>query len=181
MYEENRKPEEWKPIAGYEGLYEISSHGRVKSFHYCKKQKTHFRILKPAKEKTGYLSVSLWKDRKMKTCHIHRLVGEAFVPNPEGYDVINHKDESRDNNYFENLEWCTHKYNLSYGTTRQRIAEKNSKPVIQLDTSGNFVKEWPSISKAAESFGYVTPAKSHIIDCLKGRHKTAHGYRWMYK
>ena len=171
--------EQWKPIPGYEGKYEISNYGRVKSYQYCKKQKTNERFLTPIRQTTGYCFVNLYKDKKMKLVSIHRLVAESFVPNPDNLPVVNHKDESRDNNYFENLEWCTHKYNLSYGTTRKRIAEKNSKPVLQFDINGNFIKEWPSMSRAAESFGYA-PAKSHIIDCLKGRHKTAHGYVWKY-
>lgn len=174
------KQEEWKPIEGYEGLYEISNYGRVKSFHYCKKQKSNYRILVPVKQKTGYFTVNLYKNRKAKVSFVHRLVAQTFVPNPENLNVVNHKDENMENNYFENLEWCTHKYNLSYGTTRKRIADKNSKPILQFDTSGNFIKEWPSMSRAAESFGYV-PAKSHIIDCLKGRHATAHGFIWKYK
>lgn len=173
------KQEEWKSIPGYDGKYEISNYGRVKSYQYCKKQKSNERILMPIQQQTGYYFVNLYKDKKMKTVAIHRLVAEAFIPNPSNLPVVNHKDETRTNNYFENLEWCTHEYNLSYGTTRKRIAEKNSKPVLQLDKQGNVIKEWPSMSRAAESFG-VLPCKSHIIDCLKGRHKTAHGYGWKY-
>lgn len=171
--------EEWKPIPGYEGLYEISNYGRVKSYQYVKTDKTNERILIPSKQLTGYVSVSLYKDRKMKTVHVHRLVAENFIPNPDNLPVVNHKDEIRSNNYVENLEWCTHAYNLSYGTTRERIAEKNRKPILQLDKEGNVIKKWPSISEAAESLGYIA-SNSHIIDCLKGRHKTAHGYGWRY-
>lgn len=171
--------EEWKSIPGYEGLYEISNHGRVKSYQYCKKQGTHERILKPVQQQTGYYFVNLFKDRKMKTIAVHRLVAENFISNPDNLPVVNHKDETRTNNYVENLEWCTHAYNLSYGTTRERIAEKCRKPILQLDKEGNVIKKWSSISEAAESFGY-TAGTSHIIDCIKGRRKTARGYGWRY-
>lgn len=173
------KQEEWKSIPGYDGKYEISNYGRVKSYQYCKKQKTNERILVPCKQQTGYTSVNLYKDRKIKTLHIHRLVAEAFIPNPDNLPVINHKDENRENNYVENLEWCTHAYNLSYNGTRERIAQKTRKPILQLDKQGNVIKKWDSVSKASEYFGY-TAGTSHIIDCLKGRHKTAHGFMWKY-
>ena len=173
-----KQPEEWKPIPGYEGLYEVSNYGRVRSY----KRSSKGKILSPGNtgnNGSGYLFVTLCKDGKAKPCTVHRLVADAFIPNPNKLSQVNHKDENKQNNYFGNLEWCSQAYNNSYGTRTQRMAENNSKPVLQLDKQGNVIKEWPSMSRAAESFG-VLPKRSHIIDCLKGRHKTAHGYMWKY-
>lgn len=169
-----KQPEEWRPIPGYVGKYEVSNYGRVKSYKWQKE-----RILLHGKNNMGYYYVTLCKDSKKKSCTIHRLVAEAFIPNPSNLAEVNHKDERKENNYVENLEWCNRDYNLAYGTRCQRISEKNSKPILQLDKEGNVIKAWPSMSRAAESFG-VLPKRSHIIDCLKGRRKMAHGYMWKY-
>lgn len=170
-----KQPEEWKPIPGYEGLYEVSTWGRVKSYKY----NSDGRILSPCKDGYGYFFITLCKDGKTKMRKIHRLVAEAFIPNPSNLPQVNHRDEIKQNNYVENLEWCTPSYNSSYGTRMQRIKEKISKPILQLDKQGNVIKEWPSTNSASESFG-VASYHSHITDCLKGRRKTALGYMWKY-
>ena len=170
-----KQPEEWKPIPGYEGMYEVSSYGRVRSY---KQQKE--RILSPGKDGSGYYFVNLCKDGKVKMCTIHRLVAEAFIPNPINFPVVNHKDETRTNNYFENLEWCTQAYNLAYGTRLQRVAEKHSIPVVQFDKNGNFVAEYKSIIEAARRTGIAT---THICNCCQHKpgHYSAGGFIWIYK
>ena len=110
--------EQWRPIEGYEGLYEVSNLGRVKSLK-CGRE----RILKPQMKKKGYLQVGLRKEGKYKMFKVHRLVAQAFIPNPEGLPQINHKDENPSNNRVENLEWCDSKYNNNYGTHNERIVQ----------------------------------------------------------
>ena len=115
--------EEWRDIKGYEGLYQVSSLGRVKSL---KDSHDNYRekILKPGNVR-GYLHVNLYKDTKRKTYRIHRLVAEAFISNPNNYEEVNHKDEDKTNNCVSNLEWCTREYNMSYGTINKRISENH--------------------------------------------------------
>lgn len=116
--------EQWKPVKGYEGIYKVSNIGRVNSLKYGKE-----KILKPGKNGSGYLFVYLWKNGKYKMFLVHRLVATAFLPNPEGFEQVNHKDENPSNNCIENLEWCTPKYNSNYGTRTERQAASKSKPV----------------------------------------------------
>ena len=108
--------EEWKPVEGYEGLYEVSNLGQVRSY-----SNRHGGLLKYPKllkidvsSGTGYGCVTLCKNNKVKRVPIHRLVALAFIPNPNNYPCVNHKDEIRTNNKVDNLEWCTHLYNNSY-------------------------------------------------------------------
>ena len=104
--------EEWRDIIGYEGLYQVSNLGRVKSFLYY--NGTNERIIKPIQLKNGYYNISLSKNKINKKEYIHRLVAKAFIPNPNNYPIINHKDENPSNNCVNNLEWCTQKYNMNY-------------------------------------------------------------------
>lgn len=120
----------WKDVIGYEGLYQVSNLGRVKSlpkYHY-----KNCRILKQTiRKRDGRLSVMLVKSgQKNKRITIHRLVAIAFIDNPHELIEINHIDENPKNNVVENLEWCTRKYNMNYGTTPQRLNIKNKRPVI---------------------------------------------------
>ena len=133
--------EEWRDIKGYEGVYQVSNFGRVKScereVHFVKNTGTKFtkhfreRILSPNLSTPGYLTVMLYKDncnggpKQSRRLQIHRLVAEAFIPNPNNYPQINHKDEDKSNNCVDNLEWCTRKYNMNYGTLPSRISVKN--------------------------------------------------------
>ena len=170
--------EVWKDILGYEGLYKISDKGRVKSIGYKKE-----RILKPGRDKYGYLLVSLCKNHKIKYCHIHRLVALTFILNPNNLPQVNHKDEDKTNNRVENLEFCDRKYNCNYGTRIQRINEKNtngklSKPVIQYTKTGEFIKKWKSTKDVERNLGY---ACGHISNCCNGKYKSAYGYVWRYK
>lgn len=117
-----QEKEIWKDIQGYEGLYQVSNLGNVKNKiqPYLKQEK----IYKKFSNSNGYLFVGLRKDKKRKFKYIHRLVAEAFIPNPNNLPQINHKDENKQNNCVNNLEWCTNKYNQNYGTIKERKKEK---------------------------------------------------------
>ena len=112
--------EEWRPVDGYENLYEVSNLGHVKSLGNDKSRKE--KILKPNKRKNGYLQVVLSRNGKQKMFKIHRLVATAFLPNPEGFEQVNHKDEVKTNNCVENLEFCDAKYNANFGSRNKRSA-----------------------------------------------------------
>ena len=110
----------WKDIEGYEGRYKVSNKGRV----YDNKLDKFIGY-----ESLGYMCVALCKDKKQKKCRVHRLVAQAFIPNPDNLPVINHKDENKTNNCVENLEWCTVKYNTNYGTSIQRQKETKKRRI----------------------------------------------------
>lgn len=163
--------EEWREVPGYEGLYEVSDLGRVKNI------KTG-RILSSAEAGNGYIVVNLSKNGIAKTVNIHRLVAEVFIPNPQNFPCVNHKDETPTNNAVGNLEWCTYEYNNSYGTKNERTAEKLSKPVLQFDLLGNFIREWPSATKVEEELGIN---HSNISRCCLGYRSSAGGFVWQFK
>lgn len=112
--------EEWKPVVGYEGLYEVSSLGRVRSLDRFYYRLHKGKVLSPTKDRYGYLTVTLNCNGKSKTIKIHRLVAQAFIENPDNLPQVNHKDENPSNNNVDNLEWCTAKYNNNYGTRQER-------------------------------------------------------------
>lgn len=120
----------WKDIKGYEGLYQVSNLGRIRSTDKIVKRGKngdYFRkgiILKPQKSKNGYLVCKLSKNGICPSKNIHRLVAEAFIDNPNNYPCINHKDENKQNNIVDNLEYCSYEYNNNYGTKKERIKEK---------------------------------------------------------
>lgn len=165
--------EVWKDIKDYEGHYQVSNQGRVKSLKRVKEQ-----ILKPGRDKDGYLFVILYKNNKMKYCFIHRLVAQSFIPNPQNLPQVNHKNEDKTDNKVDNLEWCDSKYNNNYGTHIQRQAEKLSKPVLQYTKTGEFVREWKSTMDVKRNLGY---SQSHISDCCNEKRKSANGFVWRYK
>ena len=191
--------EEWKDIVGFEGRYQISSFGRVKSLErtnfYLSTNQTgiEFQSAKHCSEtilKTflsrGYEHISLKKGSKSKTYSIHRLVAEHFIPNPNNYPVINHKDENKFNNRVDNLEWCTQRYNSNYGTRNKRIAEKLKDnplfyiPVLCYDLNNNFVKRYESAVEASKDLGI---RQSGITACCRlyyGRTSSG-GYKWKYE
>ena len=181
--------ETWRDIEGYEGLYQISNKGRVKSTERIKWSgnvyyKAPERILKACKRvSNGYLFVNLYKDGKRKPCTIHRLVAEAFLPNPDNLPQVNHKDENKENNCISNLEWCSPKYNCNYGTKNQRSAEKRrndpsmSRPVMSINKESGLTMEYPSLKEAERLTGVST---RNIVNCCKGRCKSAGGYFWQY-
>lgn len=162
----------WKDIEGFEGKYQISSMGRVKSLWFGKE-----KILKNIKSDRGYIVVSLYKEGKQKIYYIHRLVAQTFLNNPNNYPIINHKDENKSNNRVENLEWCTSQYNNIYGTRIERAIKSKSIPIIQFTKEGKFIRKWDSVIEASKELGFY---HSSIIECCKGRRKSAGGYRWKY-
>lgn len=193
----------WEDIKDYEGLYQVSNLGNVKSLErkswnghkwFIKKEKT----LKPRPLKSGYLRVSLCKDGIVKDYLIHRLVAIAFIPNTDNLPEVNHKDENKENNCYFNLEWCDGKYNINYGTAIERATKNkpsmkgennpmygmsgelapSSKKVVQLTLEGKFIKIWDSIKEASDSLGLNS---SSISKCCKGeRLKKTGGFKWKY-
>ena len=162
-------------IEGYEGLYQVSNLGRVKSLNYkCTKEE---KILKPKVCKKGYLMVGLYKEGKRRYYLVHRLVAETFIDNPEDKPQVNHKDEDKTNNKVENLEWVTSKENNNYGTRTEKVAKSLSKPICGINIKTNERIEFPSTREAGRS-GFK---QGNIVDCLKGRYKTHKGYKWFYK
>lgn len=176
----------------YEGLYKVSNLGRVKNINY--RNTGRERLMKPSETKSGYLTVGLYKNEKMKTCRVHRLVAEAFLPNPENLPHINHKDEDKTNNFVflneygsvdkekSNLEWKSPKDNCNHGTRNERISKamtngKLSKRVLQLSLSGDLIKEWESTRECGRN-GFCQGA---VSDCCRGKLKTYKGFRWEYK
>ena len=124
----NPSQERWCDIPEYEGKYQISNLGRIKSLSRTSNNrngsfKTKEIIMKPMKASNGYLIACLWKNNKQKKFIIHKLVADAFIPNPNGYKEINHKDENKENNIVDNLEWCNHKYNMNYGKIKEKISK----------------------------------------------------------
>lgn len=161
----------YKDIKGYEGKYQVSNLGNVKS---CKKNK----LLSIYKQDDGYVRVSLWKNNKGKTYYVHRLVAMAFIDNPNKLPEVNHKDENKNNNYVGNLEWCTSQYNMNYGNgAHKKSAENHRKPINQYDLQGDFIKSWNSGTEISKVTGY---SHSNITRCCKNKVKTAYGFIWRY-
>ena len=172
----------WKPVGGFEGLYEVSNLGRVKSVErivggrwgkYTVKEK--FRKLN--RDKDGYLTVTLYSNGGAKKFMVHRLVAESFIPNPHNLPEINHKDEDKTNNCADNLEWCTTCYNIHYGTAIQRRALKFSKTVYQYSINGEFIREWPSVMDIQRILGYWNGS---ISACCRNERNTAYNFKWSY-
>lgn len=177
--------EEWKDIAGYEGLYQVSNLGNVKSIdHYntngFKEILYKGRMLKFNVGKNGYLSVMLCKNGKTKRHYVHRLVAQAFIPNPDNLPEVNHKDEVSIHNFVDNLEWCDRYYNLNYGTLQKRSAVSRGHKVLQYDKDGKLMNEFYS-TRQAEKFIGKNGANTAVSECCKGKRKTAYGYIWRYK
>lgn len=176
----NMKNEIWLPVEGYEGLYEVSNEGRVRSLNYNKTGET--KILKPEESK-GYLRVKLCKNRKVKRFLVHQLVAQAFVPNIFNLDVVNHINEVKSDNRAENLMWVTQKENCNWGTRNKRVFEKTtngklSKTVYQFSKDGEFIREWPSTKEVERVLGYF---HTNISSCCLGKRKSANGFVWQYK
>ena len=108
---------------------------------------------------------------KVKNFYVHRLVTDAYLPNPDNLPQVNHKDENKANNCLQNLEWCDAKYNNNYGTHIEKI----KKPILQFDLEGNLIHEWPSATDVGSE------VRTNIVMCLTGRTNSAYGYKWVYK
>lgn len=191
--------EEFRPVKGYEGLYEVSDFGRVKSLQrkvssairnnttITRKE----RLLKQG-DNRGYKSVVLQivGDNKNQCKRVHRLVAEVFLPNPLNKPIINHKDCDPSNNHVGNLEWCTQSYNIQYSWNlgRKKVSDEFKKPrfgrenksarqVVQMTLSGEFVKEWDCVSYIERDLGFSRP---NICKCCRGKINTAYGFKWKY-
>ena len=168
----------WKDIPNYEGIYQASNLGRVKSFYGLKE-----KILKPGILNNGYYRVILCKQSIKKTYLVHRLVWETFNGTiPEGLQV-NHINEVKIDNRLSNLNLMTQKENINWGTRNERIAKKQingkcSKSVLQFTLDDILVKEYPSTKQAERETGF---ANQHINACCNGKYKQAYGYKWRYK
>ena len=199
----------WKDIPDYEGLYQVSNFGRVKSLYFGKE-----RILKLSINKYKYLTVILHKNKKQKSFTVHRLVCLAFTPNPNNLPCINHKDENKQNNCVDNLEWCTNKYNSNYGNCRKKISDKmkgkykrENNPLYGKHLSEETKQKMSNQRKGKPQYKHRKPilqytlsgefvkewdsAKSaskglningtHICSCCKGKRNKCGGFTWKYK
>lgn len=167
----------WKPIPGYECLYLASNYGRIRSI---KRNTTSGKVLKQKMDKNGYCIVSMYKEGKMKSKKVHRLVWEAFNgPIPDGMQ-INHKDENASNNNLDNLMLCTQKENNNWGTRTKRASEKNKKPVAKCTTDGEILLVYNSAVEAVVCEKDLMITIQDISNCCKGRQNTARGYKWAY-
>lgn len=160
----------------YRGLYQVSNLGRVKSLNYNRTGKE--RILKAGKEKIGYLRVKLCKNGKRKQFSVNRLVAFMFITNddPINKTQVNHKDENKENNSVDNLEWATPKENSNHGTRNERVAKALSRKVIGYSLTSTKVIILQS-TRQAEKFGFT---QSHISACCNGKRKSHKGYVWKY-
>lgn len=179
----------WKDIPGYEGLYQVSNTGRVRSLNYKHTGKT--KVLKQGTKGHGYKVVGIYKNGKRKNYTIHRLVALAFIPNINNLPQVNHKDENPANNAVWNLEWCTDEYNINYGTRNERASNsmkykynvKNNpkaKPVLMFTKEGDFIRKFDCVPDANEYLGKDRRNKN-ICTCARGKIRTAYGYIWKYE
>lgn len=168
----------WKDIVGYVGFYQVSSRGNVRALDRvdCRNRHRPAHPCRMIKNADGYYKVELCKDGKKTRFFVHRLVALHFIPNPNGYDCINHIDENKTNNHVANLEWCTREYNNNYGVRNRKIAQMQSVRTAMIDIkTGNVVKVFDSAHTAAQ---YIGGDESSICKCRNGKRKTAYGYRW---
>lgn len=186
--------EKWKDIPSLEGRYQASSKGRIRSLDTITNNHRQLRrgkIRKLNKDKDGYLHVSIIQNGKTIFPFVHRLVAMTFIPNPNNFPQINHKDECKENNCIENLEWCDANYNTNYGTRNIRTSKSlkklnlhrtNAIPILQIDKkTRQIVKTYNSIDEAVKANGFST--RSHISECCseKSKRKSAYGFMWRYK
>ena len=179
----------------YEGLYKVSNFGRILSLNY--RNTGRAELMTPSEDTYGYLKVDLSKNGETKTCSVHRLIAQTFLPNPENKPCINHKIEGEkgkkinmvifntDGSIDEEkttIEWATYEENNNYATRNERAAKamtngKLSKPVLQLSLTGDLIREWPSVAEC-ERNGFN---KGYVAACCRGVYESAYGFRWEYK
>lgn len=172
----------WKDIKDYEGLYQVSNLGRVKSLERLTTWQDRGRRIMPQRimslevTRQGYLRIMLAKEGTRTRFQVHRLVAAAFIQNPNNLPFINHKDEEKANNVVENLEWCTSQYNNTYNDRAIKANEWRRRKIIQYKLNGEYVATWESISKAARE---TKTNASNICECVNGnRNKTRNGFMW---
>lgn len=163
----------YKPIQGFPN-YQVSNLGNIKSINYRHTNKE--KVLNPSL-RNSYYSVQLYNENGLKRCNIHRLVAEAFIPNPNNLLQVNHKDENKLNNCVGNLEWCSSKYNCNYGERNEKIGNRVKKKITQYSKKGEIMKEWSSLTDASKTLNI---SKSDISLCCRGKLKSAGGYKWEY-
>lgn len=181
--------EVFKDVIGYEGLYQISNYGNVKSLKrynifYCGlrneflKRPVKEKILNFNKSKRGYLQVCLTKNGKYRTFLVHRLVAKTFLDDYNDKLQVNHKDGNKENNYVGNLEWCTASENVKHAFDTG-LKKPNAKKVNQYDMNNNYIKTWDSISLFLKENNMNTKG-GNISSCCKGKRESAYGYKWKY-
>lgn len=165
--------EVWKDVVGYEGIYKISNHGRLKSFHHNKSG----RVMANRQNRRGYLIIDLSKNGVVHTTTLHRLVANAFIPNPENKPEVNHIDTNKANNCVDNLEWVTSKENMEHAALNGLLSYQKEicVSVAQYSLAGDFIKKFDCIADVEKETGI---SHRKISDCLHGRRKTTHGYIW---
>ena len=174
----------WKDIEGYEGKYQVSNLGRVRSLDRVVEKRDgttqfiHGTIIKPHNKVNGYKVVNLWRQKNSIHMYVHRLVAIAFIPNPGNLQEVNHKDEDKTNNHVDNLEWCSHRYNSMYNNLHNRSKANMRKQVIQLTLDGKMMAEFESEMEASRQTGF---AVSHISAVCRGQKRVAYGYIWKFK
>lgn len=164
----------------YEGLYKVSNLGRILSLNYRNTGKAE--LMNPSANTDGYLKVNLSKNKEKKTCKVHRLVAETFIPNPDNLPEVNHIDEDKTNNRVSNLEWKTHRDNCNHATRNERSAKtrtngKLSKKVLQLTLDGKLIREWESTNECGRN-GFN---QGNVAACCRGERKTHKGFCWKYE
>jgi len=183
MLNYNTEKEVWKDVKGWEGFYQVSNLGRFKGVERLDSRgyKQKERIMKGYDNGHGYIHVYGSKNGIAKTLKLHRIIAEAFIPNPNNLPCVNHKDENRANNHVDNLEWCTYSYNNTYGDRLKKIKKsegwkKSWKPIYVIKQDGT--KEWfESLTSASEKYNLDI---SNVSGVLRGINKTHKGYRFEY-
>ena len=174
--------EVWKDVVGFEGIYQVSNQGRVRSVdrvtNYGRRCRGKLLSLAPGGRSGRYRSVQMFDlDGKQTRRYVHQLVAWAFIGPPESGKQINHIDENPENNCVENLEYVTASENINYGTRCARDAAKKSKPVLQTDEAGNVIRVYASATEAQSATGIW---RTHISACCLGKSETAGGYHWSF-
>ena len=164
----------WKPVADYP-QYSVSSFGRVRSDNLYSHREP--LIMNTYPNKDGHMRVRLCKDGAVKNYFVHRLVAAAFIANPNGLPVVNHKDENPANNHVDNLEWCTVQENTVYNKMPQRRADPLRRAIVQKTLSGAVIKKWDSRASIAAETGF---SGGNITSACQGKRKSANGYLWEY-